>query len=108
MLCCLPSPYTHVDHRLTELIISFKETDIQLHGKEYMWVELFISELRWYFVFNRKQHIFNKVFTKLGVKHRPGTQVKDMNVFYLWELLSRSDKEFFYQIFKKSLMLLSK
>lgn len=93
---CFVSSCTNDYHRLTELIVFFQKLGLHIHGEDYCWKELFISELRWYFVFNGNQHIFNDLFRKLKNMHAPQTQMKDLNIFHLWDLLSRSDKNKFF------------
>ena len=99
IFACFVSPCTNDYHRLTKLIVFFQNLDLHTDGEDYCWKELFIYELCWYFVFNEKQHIFNDLFLKLKNKHAPQTQIKDLNIFYLWDLLSRSDKKKFFEVY---------
>jgi hypothetical protein len=100
IFACFVSPCANDYHRLTKLIVFFQNLDLHTDGEDYCWKELFISELCWYFVFNEKQHIFNDLFLKLKNMHASQTQIKDLNIFYLWDLISRSDKKKFFEVCK--------
>ena len=101
LLRCLCTPYTNEYHRLTQLIIFFQKLEIQINNVNCDWKELFISELCWYFVFNGKQHIFNELFRNFKNMHSLKTQMKEYNIFNLWDMLPRSDQRKFFEVFKE-------